>query len=445
MTSLEVSAMASREVHQEKSAKKGVTLRQKTSLWIISEDSPESYGPTGDRVRHLALASGSYFDSIMILTLHASRKGAEHSSIKSKVYVCSIDFLRGLPFPLSALFDPVKSLMFVAHGLRLNRSFKPTLIVGSMPSLEVGVSAWFLSRLLHAKLLIDLRDDWESSINTQLSRFFPRLLIKVVSKVATQVYSYASSMFVATQTIANTIRGRGIRTKTILVPNGADTNLFKPEGVDARNTIRLQYNLPIGKRIVVYSGSGVNPYYRLDLVLESLKLFPKSSARNLLFVFYVYNGQRDLEKLKEQLKIPDDKIKICSPIPRNRLAEVLSACDIGLVPFDSQSYLLCAKSTKMYEYLSCGLYVVSSGPQGGELDLFFQANSDLGSFTLPSPSNFVGVLLETTERAEVLLGDDSRGFRYRFVKSNFDRQTVMAKAAEALMTVATETERVACH
>jgi len=411
--------------------------KKNTSLLIMAGDSPESYSPAGERVRHLALAAGSRFDKVTVLTLREGQSKYERQRSESRISLYGINFTRAVPFPLSALFDPVKFLMFVAHGWKLSRSIRLSFIMGSMPPLEVGISALLLSRLFHARLIIDLRDDWESAMGTQLARYIPKPLIKAVALAAKQVYSYSSLILSVTQTIASTIRNRGIRTNIVFVPNGADTTLFKPQDIDVRNKVRLQNNLPLNKMIVVYSGSGLNAYYRLDLVLSSVRLLPKSAAEKLYLIFFVYDGQRYLEKLKRQFKIPDDKVEIRSPIPRNQLAAVLSACDIGLVPFDSQSYLLCARSTKIYEYLGCGLFVVSTGPRGGELDHFFSANPNLGFFTLPTAHNFVSVLLQVIEKAEDLLRDDRRGFRYRFVKKNFDRQTIMTKTAHVLLSVAT--------
>lgn len=413
--------------------------RKAVSLLVMAEDSPESYSPAGERIRHLSIAGGSIFDKVSVLTLQGKQAVRVPSHPKSRIYLYTIDFSRGLPFPLSALFDPVKSLMFVAHGLRLRGRVKPFFIVGSMPPVEVGVSAWLLSRLFHARLLVDLRDDWESAVDTQLTRYFPRLLVRVVFQVAKKVYSDSSLMFVVTETIAKTIRDRGIRTNIILVPNGANTSLFRPQGIDVRNKVRLQYNLPRNKVIVVYGGSGVNPYYRLDLVLESVRLLSKGAAEKLHFIFFMSSGRERLDELRRQLRIPDELVEIRDPLPRRRLAEVLSASDVGLVPFDAKSYLLCARSTKIYEYLSSGLYVLSSGPRGGELDSLFSENPRLGSFTLPSASNFANALLRILERARNLLEEDSRGLRYGFVRENYDRQNVMKEALNnALRSVTNE-------
>jgi len=400
----------------------------------MTEDSPKSYSPAGERIRHLTLAGSSRFDKVTVLTLRATQTERQPTN-KSRISLYEINFSRGVPFPLSALFDPVKSLMLVAHGLKLRGSIKPSFIISSMPPIEVGVSAWLLSRLFHARLIIDLRDDWESAVNAQLTRYFPRPLVKIVFQVAKQVYSYSSLMFVVTQTIANTIRDRGIRTNIVLIPNGADTSLFRPKGIDIRNKVRLQYNLPLDKMIVVYCGSGVNLYYRLDLILESLKWLSRSAAEKLLIAFFVYNGQRYLDKLRRQLGIPDELVEIRNPLPRRQLAEVLSACDIGLVPFDAKPYLLCARSTKIYEYLSSGLYVLGSGPRGGELDSLFSANPKLGLFTLPSGPSFAQALLQVVEMAENLLDDNSRELRHGLIKENYDRQNVM-KAAISNMLLA---------
>lgn len=417
--------------------------KKNTSLLIMAGDSPESYSPAGERVRHLALAAGSRFDKVIVLTLRGEQSKCERQRSGARFSLYGINFTRAVPFPFSVLFDPVKFIMFVAHGWKLSKGTRLSSIIGSMPPFEVGLSALLLSRLLHTRLIIDLRDDWESAMSTQLARYIPKPLIKAVSLAAKQVYSYSSLILSVTQTIANIIRNHGIRTNIIFVPNGADTTLFKPQDIDVRNKVRLQNNLPLNKMIAVYCGSGLNPYYRLDVVLSSVRLLPKkNAAEKIYFVFFLYDGQSHLEKLKRQFEIPDDELEIRSPIPRNQLAAVLSACDIGLVPFDSLSYLLCARSTKIYEYLGCGLYVVSTGPRGGELDLFFSANPNLGFFAVPTASNLVGVLLQVIEKAGDLLGDGQREFRYRFVKKNFDRQTVMTKAAHILLSVATPNKKI---
>jgi len=110
----------------------------------------------------------------------------------------------------------------------------------------------------------------------------------------------------------------------------------------------------------------------------------------------------------------------------------MAACDIGLVPFDDKSYLMYATSTKVFEYLSVGLYVVSTGPKKGELDSFFASDSVLGLLVSPTVENLVHVFSEVLENTDELLCDGYRNLRHLFIKENFDRKTGMSKAIQTL-------------
>jgi hypothetical protein len=139
--------------------------------------------------------------------------------------------------------------------------------------------------------------------------------------------------------------------------------------------------------------------------------------------------------MKEELAISDDVVEVREPVPRVVLAEVMAACDVGLVPFKDDPALLCARSTKLYEYLSAGLYVVGCGPKGGELNQFFSLNPQLGSFTLPYTKNLLGVLLRVVKNAAYMFDDSSRFLRHKFIHENYERKAIMTKAMRALRSL----------
>lgn len=380
----------------------------------------------------MASAGRHTFEKTVVLSLGGKDEERRKLDSDSTVSLYSINFVRAAPFPISGFFDPVKFLMLLAHGLKLSRRFRPSHIIVSMPPLEAGASAWLLAKLLQAKLVVDLRDDWESAVRSQLRRYFPSLLIKLLSRSAGEIYSFSKGIFVVSQPISDAVRSRGIKTSTALVPNGADTAIFVPERKETLMKTRLKYALPTDKFVAVYSGSGINPYYRLDLIMLSVKSLPQDLRKKFFFVFYVYNGLEGLREIKSRLRLPDDLLEVRGPLPRRSLAEVIGACDIGLVPFDEGDYLLCARSTKLYEYLSAGLYVVSSGPNKGELDLFFSPNPNLGLFTKPSVEGFAQAFRQVAENAETLFAYGLRAFRHSFIRENYDRQNIMKKAMTTL-------------
>jgi len=402
-------------------------MKLSSACLIIAEDSPESYSPAGERLRHMALSNRSFFSRTIVLTVGKTKKQSA-KGVGPTVLLYTTGFVRATPYPISALFDPIRFLAFFIHGLVLSARYKPSCIVASMPPIETGVSGLFLTRLLHKKLTVDYMDDWESSMSSQLTKYIPKILMKLTFKFATKIYSAAITIFVATPTLANTIRQHRIKASVILLPNGADSLIFFPRDKKSRTEIRLKCALPLGRTVVAYCGSGINPYYRLDLILSAAKSLNSNARKKIFFVFYLYNGIEYCRKLKDALKISDDLLEIREPIPRSNLSEVMAACDIGLVPFDDKPFLVYAMSTKVYEYLSAGLYVIGSGPKGGELDSFFSQNTNCGAFVRPKLKEFVRVFIKALEDMEGLLEDNSRNSRHSFVNENYDSRKIMTKA-----------------
>jgi glycosyltransferase involved in cell wall biosynthesis len=398
---------------------------------IISEQSPEFYGPAGERIRHMALASGAVFGKAVVLAMGSNTKTVARRG-SSNVLLREVTLRRASPFPITAYFDPIKFAFLCVYSFALSLRCKPRYIVASMPPLEVGVSAWFVAKILGVDLVVDLRDEWELAIERELSRYIPMKLLRPVFWFAGKVYSFATAILVATKTIAEGIKKRRIKTPVILAFNGANTSLFFPRDEAYRMRIRAKYALPQDKTVVLYCGSGINPYYRLDCVLSSIRFMSNDRKKRVFFVFYLYNGNEILRKMKEELALSDDVVEVREPLPRVVLAEVMAACDVGLVPFDDDPYLLCARSTKLYEYLSAGLYVIGCGPKGGELDELLALNPHLGGFSPPYAKNLLGVLLRAVKNASSIFDNSSRYLRHRFIRENYDRQVIMIKAMSTL-------------
>jgi len=334
-----------------------------------------------------------------------------------------------VPYPISAYVNPLKLLMFIVYGALVSKIEKTRYIVASMPPVETGLSAWVLSKALGAKLIIDLRDDWEASLESQVTRYIPRQLFAPIFKLAAITYSSALCVLVITKTLENTVRKRVAQMPTILAPNGADTLIFKPQKEELRRSLKSKYGLPPNKIIMMYCGSGINSYYRLDIVLEAIRSLPRSLKDKMFCVFYLYNGQSHYKKLKDILEISDDLVEIRDPLPRSSLSGVMGASDVGLVPFDDKKFLLYATSTKVYEYISSGLYVLGSGPPKGELESFFRRNPKLGLFTNATVRGYARVLasaLESTSEYD----DGSRNSRHQYISETYDRHKVMVKTAE---------------
>ena len=397
------------------------------TILIVSKDSPESYSSAGERIRHMALASGSVFGKALVLALARNPKRVPKKG-NSNVLIQEIRLTRESPYPIVAYFDPLKFILLFVHAFFLSLRYKPSYILASMPPSEVGVSAWLVAKFLGINFIVDLRDDWESAVERQLYGCIPAEMLKALFWLTSNVYLFSTTILAATQTIAEKVRERGIKTPTILASNGADTSIFFPCRKDSRKKIRAKYALPLNRVIILYCGDGATPYYRLDYVLSSVVSLPEDTKKRVFVVLYLYKGIKNMRRIKEELGISNDLVEVRGPVPRAILAEIMASCDVGLVPFDDEPYLLCARSAKLYEYLSAGLYVFSHGPKGGELDQFFSLNPQLGTFSLPHSKNSFDAFFRGIQKRVHIFDDDSRFARHKFILENYDRRAIMTKA-----------------
>jgi len=375
----------------------------------------------------MASACDVVFGKTVILTFQSERNSAKEKA-GSRVLLYEVKLLRESPFPINAYFDPITFILLTIHGFLLSLRLKPKFVLASMPPSEVGVSAWLIAELAGIDLIVDLRDDWESAVEYKLSNYIPSRLLKAIFWLAHKVYSFSTIILVATQIIGKNLEERGVKTRIMLVPNGANTSIFILRNEDQRKRLRTKYVIPQTKLVMLYCGSGINPYYRLDHILAALNSLPNHIKNRLLLVFYLYNGVEKVLKMKEDLGLSNDLVEVREPVSRPVLAEIMAACDIGLVPFDDLPYLLCARSAKLYEYLSAGLFVIASGPKDGELDRLFASNPALGKFSLPSPKDFSKMFRWVVENNEQVANENNRFLRHEFIRENHERMGTMIRA-----------------
>jgi glycosyltransferase involved in cell wall biosynthesis len=409
-----------------------------SSVLIIAPDSPLSFSPAGERVRHLAIASRKFFlKETVVLTLKSMRskeKPSEMRRANEGVSLYDINLKRASPYPFSAYLDPVKLVLLLIYATLLVCRHRPGYVVASLPPLEVGVSAWIASKICHANLIVDLRDDWEKALEVMQRRRIPPALFRPLFKLARRIYFNSTGMLVVTRSLSRTISERGVNTSIIYAPNGADASLFSLQSKKIQRKTRLKYSLPQNKIVVVYAGSGRTSYYRLDLLLLALANVTREIENRGFLVFYVYNDADRLRERAKDLNIPPNILAVREALPREDLAEVLSTCDVGLVPFDDNQFLQYAMSTKFYEYVSAGLYVVCSGPKGGELNMILSNKPYLGTFVQPTVGNFVRSLLRILSSPQDILTDSLRNKRHSFIEELYDRQKIMELAWKDILS-----------
>lgn len=232
---------------------------------------------------------------------------------------------------------------------------RPKVVIISLPSGGPFVGAYLASKLVRAKVIFDVRDEWEDYAISKASSKTFREIYKLLKALMTSLYSKSDLVVAVTQPIARSLRLRGVK-RVEVVQNGADVNIFKPYGKDM---VRKRLGFKNDEFIIVYEGS-IRRYYRLDMVVKALARLD-DVIRNKIRLLIVGSGDvSNVLKLAENLSLKDNIIYLDVKNDKIELAQIISAGDVGIIPYDDNPLWKDHVPAKFYEYCACGIPVIAT-------------------------------------------------------------------------------------
>jgi len=241
----------------------------------------------------------------------------------------------------------VTSLLFIV--------LKPKVVVISLPTGESSVGAYLASKFVSAKVVFDVRDEWEDYAISRASSKVLSGAYRLLKALMTSLYTKSDLVVAVTQPIARSLKLRGVRGVKI-VPNGADINVFRPY---EKSGVRRRLGLKDDELVIVYEG-GVGGYYRLDVVIKALARLG-STVRNKIRLLVVGSGDvPNLLKLAENFGLKDNVLYLGAKNDKVELAQIISAGDVGIIPYDDNPLWKKSVPAKFYEYCACGIPVIAT-------------------------------------------------------------------------------------
>jgi len=142
------------------------------------------------------------------------------------------------------------------------------------------------------------------------------------------------------------VNKRGTKEGVYLLRNGVDIDLFE------RKTSMPKEYLEIPKPRAVYVGSTGKNLFDFGLILYAAQALPKVS-------FVIIGPRSSISSFNNRNKIPSN-IHFLGSKPHAQLPGYLQYADVGLIPFkDVEMLNTFEHPLKFYEYVACGLPVVS--------------------------------------------------------------------------------------
>jgi glycosyltransferase involved in cell wall biosynthesis len=165
----------------------------------------------------------------------------------------------------------------------------------------------------------------------------------------------ASAQVAISEEIRNELLTQGVAAMGIhAIPNGVDTDTFRPATPVERSELRRQLGLPQGP-ILIYTGRLVS-YKGLPMLLEAWGDISKRRAGTLVFVG---EGGRDMHNcesaLRESVASHQLGARVCFTGAVDRVEDWLRAADLFVFPTENEAFGL-----SLVEAMACGLPAVTT-------------------------------------------------------------------------------------
>ena len=230
---------------------------------------------------------------------------------------------------------------------------RPMIAVVSFPGGDSASGFLVACVLLRIKTVIDYRDEWENQFIFSAMPSFSRRFYKFIKKIWPSLfYSRASFVSVVTPPFVKALKESGVA-NVILVPNGASSSSFKP----------LESKLDDGLFKIVYSG-GIGEYYRLDIVVSSLKKLADRGFQNIRLIMV---GRETNHAVLDNLLayafnngLKSSVIYLGNKIDVKELSKIIAMADVGIIPYDDNPLWKNGLPAKFWEYCASGLPVIAT-------------------------------------------------------------------------------------
>jgi lipopolysaccharide/colanic/teichoic acid biosynthesis glycosyltransferase/glycosyltransferase involved in cell wall biosynthesis len=204
---------------------------------FVSQYFPPETGAAPARALHFARALARAGHEVRVVTglpnhpsgeIRPEYRGAWRRSERADGVAIERVWLYATPrkVPLTRLWNHL-SFALAALPVMLSGP-RPDVVVASTPPLFHGLAAWLAAKLRGATFVNDCRDDWPHAA-IALGEMRAGLVANVLDAVSRFFQSRSARVLVVTPGMRIQLATRGLEARRlVLLPNGADTELFRP-------------------------------------------------------------------------------------------------------------------------------------------------------------------------------------------------------------------------
>ena len=300
---------------------------------------------------------------------------------------------------------------------------RPDVLIATSPQLLTAVAGFWLSSLLRAPFVFEVRDIWPRSIVEVGAMPAGHPLIRALEQLELFLYARAKRVVVVTDSFVDELAERGVpREKISVVKNGVDLELFKPS--PRENDVRRELGLKPKDFMALYVGTH-GMAHGLGTMLEAA-----DQLRGHPDIRFVLVGEgADKAALKARAaELRLENVTFVDKQPRDRIALYLAASDLSLVLLREKPLFKTVLPSKIFEILGAGRALVI-GVDGEARRLVEQAGA--GVYVRPEDATGLAQAILNLRARPGDCAEMGRSGR-AFVEAHFSRAALAKQYLEVL-------------
>ena len=294
--------------------------------------------------------------------------------------------------------------------------WKPDVIFATTPPILISLPVSFYGLFSNSSVVLNIQDIVsEAAVRVGLVKK-DSWIVRIAQGVEKLAYLKAAKISVIAEDFVTNLVEQGVSPdQLVCIPNWVDLNFIRP--LDKNNQFREEHNLQ-DKFVVVYSGN-----IALTQGLETVVKAAASLKEKSEICFVILGEEKARQQLKECCdKYQADNVLLLPLVPREKLPEMLSAADIGLV-IQKKTVTAFNLPSKIPVILASGRPIVASVPDTGTA-IRVVTESGGGIVVTPEDSQALAeAILELYENPEKLqlLGQQGR----KYAEENFGSKSAL--------------------
>lgn len=362
----------------KKSGKQQITSRSNAVMYLLHNSLPYDSGGYATRAHGLAkgaLRNGWQLDCVTRLGYPRDMGVFAKMTIPRETVIDDIHYYRAL-----SEGNPYRDLNSREYLKRnseaveaLARKIKPEILHGASNHIN-GLAANQAARVLGLKAIYEVRGLWELTRMSRQPIYGGSEHYRMAERLEVEACNNSDAVITITGALKDFMVDRGVdSSKIVVIPNGVDTQRFKPVPPDEALESRLGIK---GKTVIGFVGS-MPDYEGLEYLVRAVRLLLDEGLQHvhLLLVGDGDSYQR-CKAISQQLGL-DDHVTFTGRVPHHQVESYYSLIDVAAFPRKRQPVTEIVSPLKPFEAMAMGIPVVASDVAAMKEFVFSGVNGQL--------------------------------------------------------------------